>query len=407
LPTLSDKLKALGVQVGARNLVQPPPRQEYLIDTVVPGRLIETSAGAVYVVEQSYTASYQHGRESLALNAPLEGLSRWTNEPLVSNENLQAFAYLDTETSGLAGGTGTYAFLVGVARYEGDAFTLAQFFMRDPTEEPALLLALEAFLAPCRVLVTFNGKAFDVPLLNTRYTLQGWSSPLSDMVQVDLLHLARRLWRERLPSRTLGNLEVQILETHRTAEEVPGWMIPQIYFDYLRSADARPLKNVFYHNAMDVLSLATLLNHTASLLANPTQVRPGEETDQAALGRIFEELGDLDLAAQIYRLCLETGLPEAQYWDTLERLSRLHKRRGELESAMALWEKAAVHGHVYAHIELAKVFEHIQRNFTQATYWTEQALLVLQRPDYPLPDRLIWQPELEHRLQRLKNKQSH
>jgi hypothetical protein len=404
LPTLSDKLKALGVQIGARNLAPPPPRQEFLIETVIPGRLIETSAGSVYVVEQTFTSSYQHGRQTLSLRAPLEGLSRVTNEPLVNNENLQDFAYLDTETSGLAGGTGTYAFLVGAGKYEGDSFILAQFFMRDPTEEPALLLALEAFLARCRVLVTFNGKAFDVPLLNTRYTMQGWYSPLSDMVQVDLLHLARRLWRERLPSRTLGNLEVQILDTHRTADEVPGWMIPQIYFDYLRSADARPLKNVFYHNSMDVLSMATLLNHTADLLANPTQVHPGEETDQAALGRIYEELGEFDLAVQLYRLCLDTTPPEDHYWATLERLSMLHKRRGELHAAMPLWEQAAARGYVYAHIELAKVYEHSHRNFTQAAYWTEQALNVLARPDFPLTERLLWQPELEHRLQRLNLK---
>src|SRR4030067_1036414 len=141
--------------------------------------------------------------------------------------------------------------------------------MRDPFEEPAMLLALEEFLAPCKTLVTFNGKSFDAPLLTTRYTLQGWPSPMGRMAHIDLLHLARRLWRDRLPSRTLSNLEVQILGAQRSEEEIPGWMIPQMYFDFLRDGDARPMKRVFYHNEMDVLSMAALLNLVVNLLENP------------------------------------------------------------------------------------------------------------------------------------------
>src|SRR5512139_1946924 len=102
--------------------------------------------------------------------------------------DFRRWAFVDTETTGLAGGSGTYAFLVGVGRYEDDGFHLVQFFMRDPTEEPALLLALESYLAHCHALVTFNGKAFDAPLLNARYILQGWRSPLRDLAHIDLLH---------------------------------------------------------------------------------------------------------------------------------------------------------------------------------------------------------------------------
>ena len=404
MPDLSDKLKALGVRLGVRHLTPPPPRLDYPIENVIPGRLVDTPAGQAYRVEQFYPPDYRHGRAGLNLYAPLQVMARWVNEPLVNGAEIKGFAFLDTETSGLAGGTGTYAFLVGAGRYEGDQFHLAQFFMRDPTEEPAMLLALEAFLVRSTVLVTFNGKAFDIPLLNTRFAMQGWASPLADLAHVDLLHLARRLWRERLPSRTLGNLEVQILDAHRTVDEVPGWMIPHIYFDYLRSGDARPMKNVFYHNAMDVLSMAALLDHTAELLANPMQIPPGNETDQAAIARIYEDLGELDLAAQLYRQSLENGLPDRLMKDTLQRLSFLHKRRGELTPAMELWTKAANLGHIYAYIELAKVYEHTQKDYSLALGYTEQALEIVRAPSCPPVERLTWMEELEYRLQRLQNK---
>jgi uncharacterized protein YprB with RNaseH-like and TPR domain len=138
-------------------------------------------------------------------------IAQWAREPRLAEVEPDTFAFLDTETTGLAGGTGTYAFLVGVGRYDGEDFHLAQFFMRDPAEEPALLWALTDFLGPCQALVTFNGKAFDVPLLNARYITNGETPSLTSTAHLDLLPLARRLWRDRLPSRALGYLEEHIL----------------------------------------------------------------------------------------------------------------------------------------------------------------------------------------------------
>jgi uncharacterized protein len=412
LPTLSEKLKALGVQLGTKGLTPRPVRQNHPIETVLPGQNVDTQAGSAYVVEQFFTPEHIHGQRSLIIHSSLEAMGRWAKEPLIQEGKLEDFAFLDTETSGLAGGTGTYAFLVGAGRYLDGQFQLAQFFMRDPSEEPAMLLTLESFLARSKILVTFNGKAFDVPLLNTRYTLQGWVSPLEDQIQLDLLHLARRLWRDRLPSRTLGNLEVQILDVHRSTEEVPGWMIPQIYFEYLQSGDARPMRNVFYHNAMDVLSMATLLDHTAELLASPFQI-PASSSKQSespndlpALGRIYEDLNELDLATELYRQSLESGLPETLFWDTLQRLSFLHKRRGELQEAVILWTKAAQQGYIYAYIELAKVYEHIERDYDQAIHWTRLALEQLHQPNASLLSQVTWKEELAHRLDRLENKRN-
>jgi uncharacterized protein YprB with RNaseH-like and TPR domain len=198
MPSLSDRLKSLGVQKGADNLPSQKPPITFPIEDVVAGRILDNTGGSTFLTENIFTSSYKHGRVGLLIQTPLQVIAEWAGSVAISQNTLNDFAFLDTETSGLAGGTGTFAFLVGVGRFVDQDFHLVQFFMRDPFDEPAMLLALEEFLAPCKTLVTFNGKSFDAPLLTTRYTLQGWRSPLKSMEHIDLLHLARRLWRDRL-----------------------------------------------------------------------------------------------------------------------------------------------------------------------------------------------------------------
>jgi hypothetical protein len=316
----------------------------------------------------------------------------------------ETLIFLDTETSGLAGGTGTFAFLIGLARFSIDGLHLAQFFMRDPLEEPAILLALEEFLAQTQTIVSFNGKAFDIPLLNTRYTLQGWKSPFKNLAHIDLLHLARRLWRDRLPSRTLANIEVQILHATRTDEEIPGWMIPQLYFDYLRDGDARPLKRVFYHNAMDVVSLVALLNHTTRLLDNPLPPSLNEFIELAAVARLLEDLGHIERAVPIYEACLQAEVPPEIVTDALYRLSFLHKRRNNYGAAIPLWEQAATNHQIYAYEELAKYHEHQNRDIKSAMIWTTKGLDQIDSLDVTRSEKRVLKIEFNHRLERLQKK---
>jgi hypothetical protein len=276
--------------------------------------------------------------------------------------------------------------------------------MGDPLEEPALLLSLEEYLAPCNTLVTYNGKSFDAPLLNTRYILQGWQSPLRNMLQIDLLHLARKLWKNRLPSRSLGDIETQILRAFRTEEEVPGWMIPQIYFDYLRSKDARPMRRVFYHNEMDVIAMAALLNHTAHLFEHLNAKQDLHTVDRYSIGRIYEDLGHTEIAINIYQECLQGDLPEEIYLEAIQRLSFIFKRLDDYLRAVDLWEKAATKDQIYAFIELAKYYEHTLRDYSQAMSWTESAIKIVQSNDFPLYQRSLWKFELEHRYARLVDK---
>ncbi len=404
MPTLSDKLKSLGVKTGTAEL--PPPRKEssHSIGSVLDGSVLTTGLGETFVYEEHYAADYRHGLAPIQLGAPLTVVSAWAADPRLSSLDLSSFIFLDTETSGLAGGTGTYAFLVGAARFIEGEFVLKQFFMRDPAEEPALLEALAEFLAPGQALVTFNGKAFDAPLLTTRYTLHSLPIPFKDFAHLDLLPLSRRLWRARLESRALKYLEENILQAPRTSEEVPGYEIPWLYFDYLRTGDARPLKGVFYHNAMDVVAMAGLLNYVATMLADPFHEGIEHALDVISIARLFEDLGQWDTAARLFERGLQMTLTESDFWEAVRRLSVLQKRRGDFDEALRLWEQAATQGHIYAHIELAKYYEHRCRDPKSALQWTLSALDDLQRADLPLYIRRHWAEELQHRRERLEKR---
>ena len=404
MDSLSDKLKALGVKLGTNEITQPIHREDYSIAKVLSGRNRSTIYGDVFCVENLYPGDYIHGSKAIKINQPLDILGEWSHLDGLAQAEPGGFVFLDAETTGLAGGTGTYAFLVGVGRFFGDEFNLVQFFLRDPSEESSLLAAISEFVQPCQALVTFNGKAFDIPLLNTRYTMQSISSPFMGTAHLDLLLLARRLWRDRLPSRALGSLEQNILGTIRTQEEVPGWMIPQMYIDYLKTGDARPLQGVFYHNAMDILSLAALFNHTSYLLADPLSVADMPGLDMIAMGRLYEDLGYREHAIKLYERGLEIGLPEEFYWKAIERFAALYKREHNWEQASNLWLKAADHGDLYACIELAKYFEHEAQDVEAAYQWTNTAINSLDSGNFPIYLRKQLLPDFEHRLKRLKTK---
>lgn len=403
MPSLSDKLKSLGVQVGAHDLKPPKSAHPNAIENVVEGHMEETPYGRAFLVDKLFPIDTVHGCRTLRFAAPLDAVAAWANEPRLAQCDPQTFAFLDTETTGLGFGTGTYVFMVGVGRYEGPFFRLIQFFMRDPAEEAAMLSALESFLAPCRALVTFNGKAFDAPLLNARYRLNGRESPLDGLVHLDLLPLARRLWRDRLASRSLGSLEENILRLPRTGEDVPGWMIPEMYFQYLQNGDAYPLKRVFYHNEIDVLSMAALLDQMACQLADPLQADL-HALDVMAMAKLFEALGDTEQAIRLFRDGIERQLPEEAHWDAVRRLALIYKRRGDWTQAVGLWEQSAGAGRVDGHIELAKYYEHQSKDYTQAIHWTQAAIDWVNGPGFPRWERRLYLSELEHRLERLLTK---
>jgi uncharacterized protein YprB with RNaseH-like and TPR domain len=342
---------------------QPPRTAREPIERVVGGQVVDTGAGSLLVVRHEYPLDHRHGRITL------DGLTRLPMEVLGPLVRLDAPApdparllFLDTETTGLAGGTGTYAFLVGAGWREDDRFVVTQYFMRDLDEEPALLAALAPVLERAAALVTFNGGGFDVPLLETRFVLsrRRWPALLPHL---DLLRPARRVWTACYDDCRLATLERAVLGLARESD-VPGGLIPSLYFDWLRLRRASPLARVFAHNRDDVLSLAALLSWFARALGDAPSISAGE---WAGLGRLWEDI-DLDRALLCYRTALDRGL-EGEHGHVVRlRLAWWEKRAARWEAACALWETAARRGAFDPRPweELAKFHEHRRRDFAAA-----------------------------------------
>lgn len=405
MPSISDKLKALGVSVGPEGVKPRSRKPKFPIEKVVPnGEEILTPLGHTFVINETYPEDPRKAELPLEFSASLTNLSIWLGDPSLVQQKPNSFAFIDTETSGLAGGTGTYAFLIGVGRFTNQCFELSQFFMRDPYEEPAQLAAVQSALEGCEVLVTYNGKSFDVPLLNTRYVVNGEPPPLNSFTHIDLLHMARKLWRDRLESRTLGSIEEHILNTPRTEDDIPGWMVPSIYFDYIKTGDARPIKNVLYHNAMDIISLASLLNHISTMLDDPYGGIVENGIDLISMAKLFEDIGEYAIAAECYERGLDCELPDRIRNQAFQRWSIMEKRQNNLEKSIGLWQTAAEFREIYAHEELAKVYEHKEKDLDQAIFWTELAINIIDSPEYPVVEMKFWRSKLEHRLSRLQRK---
>jgi uncharacterized protein len=291
----------------------------------------------------------------------------------------EQWLFLDTETTGLAGGSGTYAFLVGVAWWEGGGLEIEQFFLREYSEERALLFALRERMAEHPVLVTFNGKCFDWPLLETRYRMTRKISAPSPRAHLDFLHPARNLWRLRLGSVRLSELERHILGWDRGADILSG-QIPQIYFDYLRGGPPERLVPVLNHNQMDLRGLAALSSRILSLLSDAENL--GQDgLELFGVSRICEKRGEHMRARKLYEKSIASFLPAETDRDARRFLARLAKREGDFDLACELWKDAlgnSRHGYE-AYEQLAIFYERKARNPEQAQTVVLQAINELRR----------------------------
>ncbi len=407
---LRARLASLGYQAGRPAEERPAPSRFPPIDQLVEGVRVPTPHGECFVAERHHPAGHPHG--SLRLDEALEvdpQVLPWLGRsPALASLDLARTVFVDTETTGLAGGTGTYAFLVGLGHFDGPRFVVRQLFMEDYGGEEALLHALAELLEPFSAVVTFNGRVFDLPLLETRFLMSRRPFPLRGALHLDLLFPARRLWKERLESCALSNLEAEVLGVERE-DDVPGWMIPSLYFDYLRGRDPRPLVRVFEHNRLDILSMATLLARLARQHVDPFSPEWEHCQDLFSLGTIFDGLGLSERAAQCYERTVALAPRGELRGKAMVRLGNLYKRLRQRQDAATIWRTLASSGHAYttfAYVELAKHHEHFTREYPEAERLTLQALAALE---LRAARGGGWQVEqerrdLEHRLARLRRK---
>jgi len=377
-------LKPTRPRPSGAELLRAPHAEDSLSRLLGAG--IATNRYGQHVLVRNWFSSPEYSEVS---DVSLELLSRGRDETL-SKRTRAALAdpskwlFLDTETTGLAGGTGTYAFLIGLAWWDAGALQVEQFFMRDFGDEHAILHEVASHLAERPVLVTFNGKSFDWPLLENRFTMTR-SIPVPRLAaHLDLLHPARALWKFRLGSVRLVELERHVLDTARLGwhreEDVLAALIPQHYFDYLRGGPAEPLAAVVRHNQMDLRGLAALVGKIDALLRSDN-IAEAESLDLFGLSRYLQRRGDSQRAHSACTQAIDRGLPTEYDGQARRELALMAKRRGEHEQAAKLWHELAADAStgIYACVQLAIYYERRAKRLESALEFARLALVKARR----------------------------
>jgi hypothetical protein len=376
---IDRKYNQTTAQPDNQTTVQPDNHAplHYFIDEWMSGEVVETPHGTHFETEKLFERHRRHGSMEISSLAELpEDLLGSLSNGEAPRSNPSRWAFLDTETTGLAGGSGTYAFLIGVGRIAPDGFRVRQFFMRDFGEEPSLLWALEQHLEQFDVLVTYNGKSYDQPLLETRFRMARRRPPFVRLAHLDLLHGARRLWKLRLETCRLVDLESQILGVLREGD-LPGEMIPYVYFEFLRTRQAWRVVPVFHHNVMDIVTLACLTGIVPLAFRAPAEAPLTHGADLIGLARWLLRAERHEEALNLLRRAVERGLADHLLFRALWEIALLEKKLGRESEALAAFNELAASRNPYrvaALEELAKHYEHGERNHAAALEFTRSAL---------------------------------
>ena len=367
---------------------EPSPRTAPIsLQQVLGGEIRQNAAGQFFFRQQKLPVSLCHGPGCLAQAQQLLSEEISTLDSRLLGFDLRNALYLDTETTGLSGGTGTHAFLVGLAYFHQDepVLVIEQLMMREHCEEKAMLEYLRERVEQASGLVTFNGKSFDAPLLDTRFCLNRLRTRLEDESHLDLLPVARRLWSAALPDCRLETLERELLGLPRS-EDIPGWLIPQVYFRYLQTQDPRGLAVVAEHNRRDILAMVGLVAGLSGYLREPLLLDHRFRADltrheDCALGRLFFRLRRFEQA----QLLLERAFWESGVADSTTGapsagplLARLYNRLGQGGKACEVWQAMLRQrpDHDGSLEGLAKHLEHREKDFPSALCLTERALAI-------------------------------
>ena len=403
-----SRLRRMGVRKGARHINIPPPKpkptdppapteviplhflnyQDDLqhavpIEKVVPGHTIKNEHGQYFSVDARYPLTAKYGKQPLSglLDVPMETIATITGDERWHGLSWHDVLFIDTETTGLEIAAGTVAFLIGVGFVDGKDFVVRQVFMRDFNEEMALLADLRQLCEAFKAVASFNGKTFDVPLLENRFIMARQFIDLFDGAHLDLLHHSRRIWRHRLENCKLATLEIDILGLTRDQSDIPGYFIPSLYRKYLVDGDARTMAGIFYHNELDIVSMAALVISIAQHVEyprHPAEIEPIHPIDLHSIGLWQLKLGKTESAEHALRAALANDLPETLRWRAITELAFLLKRSGRAGSAESLWQSlVAESDNLSALEELAKFYEWERKDLEKAHTCTEYALKVL------------------------------
>ena len=376
MTSIKDKLRTIksSFETPPVNPV-PEPIPNRIPVSEMDARIVENQYGQYLLREKHYPFDFLHGP---SLGSFLEHLPQ--DFILVGKDKSLAglsprdVLFFDTETTGLAGGTGTSAFLIGVGYFTDQEYIVRQYFMRDFHEETAMLYDLAELASNRSGLISFNGKSYDLPLLTNRFILNRLTAPWNDYPHLDLLHASRRMWKRHVESCTLQSLEAAILGFIRRGD-VPGHEIPSLYFNYLRTGEFAPLVTVFKHNVMDILSMVGLVTRLVHLFHTPANELPVPVL--LGIMRTCEELGMPESALQYCDSYLEAYSHNEGLVNVLEARGYLLKKLHRHTDSLPVWSqiiRLEPYFRPGPYIELAKVYEHHLKDYHGALEIVDRAL---------------------------------
>ena len=391
--TVKEKLERLiSLTGGGKYPPKPAPAREPL------------RRDAFRFLENPFALGTRYGDVSIALGLEIPGkaLAFLSHEPEFELLTLESALFLDLETTGLAGGTGTLPFLVGMGYYRDGKFKVAQYFLGEMADEDAMVRDLARFIREMefKSVVTYNGKAFDLPLLETRFALHRERFPLSDLPHLDFLFAARQLWKHKYESCRLFHLAREIVRAERE-EDIPGAEIPLRYFQYIRTGDESLIEPILYHNQEDILSLLGVVIAGARLLSRgerPDACDEMDPLDLVGVGRLYESAGDAERSAELFEQALKRNLSGELSVRVQRKLSSHLKRNKDWERAVVLWKDLSRQDQLDAFRELAMYYEHREKRYDEALRAAEEGLAMALGHSSP------HEMDFRKRLERLRGK---
>ena len=401
---LRDKLNKL----DKKDTLQEPKERntEYINEDAFQYDVIENEHGVYLKKTITYPPHYKHGIYKInkffkQLDTNILATISNSNDFDLNQAIINNILFIDTETTGLMGGTGTVSFLIGIGYFNNEEFVVEQFLMRDYDEETPMLIDIRDKLKDHDIVVSFNGKSFDLPLIKTRLILNRLKRPDFNL-HVDLLHSARRLW-SFLDSCSLNSLEENIIDYQRV-DDIPGHLIPGLYFEFLENKDLKKLIPILEHNRYDILSLVTLFSHLKEIhLENIDNLSPHELYQ---MGRIKEKDKNYESCINYLEKSMKNSEQNYLEYKAMKKLSWQYKRVDRYEKAVEIWQvmikKSTLD--IFPYVEMAKFFEHREKDYKKALSYTNQAIELLSKNRIITNNYKTDMDDLKHRKERLSKK---
>ncbi len=401
---LIRKLKDSGLIKSSENLASNPKRKPGKIEDVFTGSWHYRKNGDVYIVRDLIPYGSHHGNISFTKNiSPLVLYEMDEIDEGLAN-NLDSIAFFDIETSNLSLGAGSFVFLIGLCYFSKDGVETELLFIDHPGAELGLLEKFNMEISRFEILGSYNGKSFDDPFIRNRLAFYHDKPHTQGKYHLDLLTYARRLWKLRLDGCKLSDIEKDILNFERESAEIPGWLVPQVYFDYLSQKDARMLEGILYHNKADVLSLAALFQHISVLLFESTEEKVPDIRDNFSLAKLYFIRSDYEKALEYYKKCVDMAYNQFIPDKLFLNYGLLLKKLGRIEEAVKIWENSKPNPDIHTCIELSKYYEHVEKKYNIAHKWAKKAKALMSiNQDFYLNNQK-YLVRIDHRLSRINRK---